>query len=195
MATGQEEAAADSSNTGDEDGPHPLNSDIEAQDVDEKTTDVNPEDYSPHEEYSPQEEYPPSEYRTNMIHLDEDEDEDMDALIDELESEDGHAEEEEREPDDTQDGARVVPDELLHTDAAIGLTEQEVFARRRRYGMNQMKEEKENLVLKFLSYFIGPIQFVMEVSLTMLSALPILDQRFATTMHMGIIAKLGFSIP
>jgi hypothetical protein len=30
--------------------------------------------------------------------------------------------------------------------------------------MNQMKEEKENLILKFLGFFIGPIQFVMEVS-------------------------------
>jgi hypothetical protein len=28
-----------------------------------------------------------------------------------------------------------------------------------------MKEEKENLILKFLGYFIGPIQFVMEVSI------------------------------
>jgi H+-transporting ATPase len=27
-----------------------------------------------------------------------------------------------------------------------------------------MKEEKENLVLKFLSFFIGPIQFVMEAA-------------------------------
>jgi hypothetical protein len=26
-------------------------------------------------------------------------------------------------------------------------------------------EEKENLILKFLGFFIGPIQFVMEVSL------------------------------
>ena len=33
-----------------------------------------------------------------------------------------------------------------------------------RYGLNQMKEEKENLILKFLGYFVGPIQFVMEVS-------------------------------
>lgn len=29
-----------------------------------------------------------------------------------------------------------------------------------------MKEEKENLILKFFGYFIGPIQFVMEVSFT-----------------------------
>jgi H+-transporting ATPase len=26
-----------------------------------------------------------------------------------------------------------------------------------------MKEEKENLLLKFLGFFVGPIQFVMEV--------------------------------
>ncbi len=30
-----------------------------------------------------------------------------------------------------------------------------------RYGLNQMKEEKENLILKFFGYFVGPIQFVM----------------------------------
>lgn len=28
----------------------------------------------------------------------------------------------------------------------------------------EMKEEKENMILKFFSYFIGPVQFVMEVS-------------------------------
>ena len=27
-----------------------------------------------------------------------------------------------------------------------------------------MKEEKENLILKFFGFFVGPIQFVMEVS-------------------------------
>ena len=27
-----------------------------------------------------------------------------------------------------------------------------------------MKEEKENLILKFLGYFVGPIQFVMEAA-------------------------------
>lgn len=30
----------------------------------------------------------------------------------------------------------------------------------------EMKEEKENLIMKFLGYFIGPVQFVMEVSST-----------------------------
>jgi H+-transporting ATPase len=93
----------------------------------------------------------------------EEEDEDMDALIDELESQDGHAEEEEEEGETTPTGGRVIPEDQLQTDTRIGLTEQEVFYRRKKYGMNQMKEEKENLILKFLGYFIGPIQFVMEV--------------------------------
>lgn len=94
---------------------------------------------------------------------DEEEDEDMDALIDELESQDGHAEDEEEEGEATPAGGRVVPEDQLQTDTRIGLTESEVVARRKKYGMNQMKEEKENLILKFLGYFIGPIQFVMEV--------------------------------
>jgi len=100
---------------------------------------------------------------------DEEEDEDMDALIDELESQDGHAEEEEGEEDATPGGGRVVPEDQLQTDTRIGLTESEVHARRKKYGMNQMKEEKENLILKFLGYFIGPIQFVMEVCYKVLS--------------------------
>lgn len=93
---------------------------------------------------------------------DEEEDEDMDALIDELESQDGHAEEEEEEQENPTTG-RIIPEDQLQTDTRIGLTEHEVIARRKKYGMNQMKEEKENLILKFLGYFVGPIQFVMEV--------------------------------
>ena len=44
------------------------------------------------------------------------------------------------------------------------LTEQEVQQRKKKYGLNQMKEEKENLFFKFLGYFVGPIQFVMEAA-------------------------------
>lgn len=93
---------------------------------------------------------------------DDDEDEDMDALIEELESQDGAVEEEEEE---TQAGAaRTIPEEMLQTSTREGLTSAEVTVRRKKFGLNQMKEEKENLLLKFLGFFIGPIQFVMEVS-------------------------------
>ena len=94
---------------------------------------------------------------------DDDEDEDIDALIDDLQSQDGHEFEEEEE-ETSPGGGRTVPEDMLKTDSRVGLTESEVEQRRRKFGLNQMKEEKENLVLKFLSYFVGPIQFVMEVS-------------------------------
>jgi H+-transporting ATPase len=94
---------------------------------------------------------------------DEEEEEDMDALIEELESQEGHIDEEDEETDEPG-GARPIPEELLNTDTRTGLSDQDVVTRRKKYGLNQMKEEKENLVLKFLGYFIGPIQFVMEVS-------------------------------
>jgi magnesium-transporting ATPase (P-type) len=92
---------------------------------------------------------------------DEDEDEDLDALIEELNSLDP----EDKLEDDVETvlGARNVPEELLQTDTCVGLIEPEVIARRKKYGLNQMREEKENLLLKFLGYFVGPIQFVMEV--------------------------------
>jgi hypothetical protein len=132
------------------DPPNHLNTNIESGEFDEKvhhdTTDTDP-----------------TFSKAHMPHMDEEEDEDMDALIDELESQDGHQEEEEGEAEATPGGGRVVPEDQLQTDTRIGLTESEVLTRRKKYGMNQMKEEKENLILKFLGYFIGPIQFVMEV--------------------------------
>ena len=64
---------------------------------------------------------------------------------------------------ETVAGTRSVPEELLQTDTCVGLIEPEVVARRKKYGLNQMRVEKENLLLKFLGYFVGPIQFVMEV--------------------------------
>ena len=95
---------------------------------------------------------------------DEEEEEDMDALIDELESHDGHEDDDESDDQDVMNNAvRTVPESFLATDTRLGLTEVEVLARRKKFGWNQMKEEKKNLVLKFLGYFIGPIQFVMEV--------------------------------
>ncbi|KND94112.1 Plasma membrane ATPase [Tolypocladium ophioglossoides CBS 100239] len=104
--------------------------------------------------------------RAKKAEADHDEDEDIDALIEDLESQDGHGGlEEEEEEEGTPGGGRVVPEDMLQTDSRVGLTESEVVARRRKYGLNQMKEEKENLILKFFGYFIGPIQFVMEVSL------------------------------
>jgi magnesium-transporting ATPase (P-type) len=94
----------------------------------------------------------------------DEEDEDMDALIEELESQDAAIDEEEEEAQ--PGGARTVPEELLQTSTRDGLTSTEVLQRRKKYGLNQMKEEKENLILKFLGFFVGPIQFVMEVSCT-----------------------------
>lgn len=101
----------------------------------------------------------------NLVHHDEKEEEgDIDALIDELESHDGHEGTEESDGnDEATNGVRTIPEAFLNTDTRRGLTEIEVVARRKKFGLNQMNEDKENLILKFLSYFVGPIQFVMEV--------------------------------
>ena len=94
---------------------------------------------------------------------DDEEDEDIDALIDDLESQDGQAAEEEEEETEAG-GTPAIAEEFLQTSTRTGLTDAEVQQRRKKFGLNQMKEEKENLILKFLGYFVGPIQFVMEVS-------------------------------
>ncbi|CAM9014319.1 unnamed protein product [Wickerhamomyces anomalus] len=94
---------------------------------------------------------------------DDDEDEDIDQLIEDLQSDAGQ-EFDEEEAGEAGATARPVPEELLQTDPSYGLTSDEVTKRRKKFGLNQMAEEKENLVVKFLMFFIGPIQFVMEAA-------------------------------
>ncbi|KAJ3086869.1 plasma membrane H+-ATPase [Quaeritorhiza haematococci] len=95
-----------------------------------------------------------------------DEDEDIETLLGELEKEAG----ENRRETDTDESSKdrdhehmvvKIPEELLQTDPEKGLTSEEVEKRRRKYGLNQLAEHKENKLLKFLLFFCGPIQYVM----------------------------------
>lgn len=88
----------------------------------------------------------------------------IDALIEELESHNGQIEEE-QDTDDESSSCHHVPIEDLRTNTRTGLTDTEVAIRRKKYGLNQMrKEEKQHPIVKFMMFFVGPIQFVMEVS-------------------------------
>lgn len=65
--------------------------------------------------------------------------------------------------EDSKEDPSAVPESFLGTDPASGLSDAEARLRRKAWGSNTMRAEKENKILKFLKYFIGPIQFVMEV--------------------------------
>lgn len=70
---------------------------------------------------------------------DEEEDDDLDALIEELESQDGEHADCYEEEDADESGIRIVPEDLLQTDTRMGLNSAEVLVRRKKYGYNQMK--------------------------------------------------------
>jgi H+-transporting ATPase len=59
------------------------------------------------------------------------------------------------------DGNFDTPEEWLQTDWKKGLSTTEVEARRKKTGFNELTTEKENLFIKFLSYFTGPILYGM----------------------------------
>lgn len=99
------------------------------------------------------------------------EDDDIDGLIDELQSQEAHEEAEEDDGPAAAGEARKIPEELLQTDPSVGLSSDEVVNRRKKYGLNQMREESENLLVKFLMFFIGPIQFVMEAAAVLAAGL------------------------
>ncbi len=51
--------------------------------------------------------------------------------------------------------------------ATEGLSESEVRERRERYGYNELPEKKENPLLKFLTYFWGPIPWMIEAAMVL----------------------------
>ena len=57
---------------------------------------------------------------------------------------------------------RKLLDELNTTEQ--GLSEEEVAKRQKKYGFNEIPEKKQNPLLKFLSYFWGPIPIMIEVA-------------------------------
>ncbi|RAH67018.1 plasma-membrane proton-efflux P-type ATPase [Aspergillus aculeatinus CBS 121060] len=110
------------------------------------------------------EEKPDSTAPTQVaIENDEEDEKDIDSLIEELQSVDGFADLKLLESNHTG-GRHPVSDELLHTDSNTGLSTNEALLRRKKFGLNEMKEGKENLIFKFLWFFVGPVQFVMEAA-------------------------------
>jgi H+-transporting ATPase len=60
----------------------------------------------------------------------------------------------------TKKGAAFVPpDDWVNTDIKTGLVSSEADHRRSKVGFNEITTETENLFLKFLSYFTGPILY------------------------------------
>ncbi|KAL2853050.1 hypothetical protein BJX68DRAFT_49554 [Aspergillus pseudodeflectus] len=92
---------------------------------------------------------------------DDDREENIDDLIEELAFLDGgHPTHTNRKS--IESAKTCNPNPGFDTDITTGLSSEEATIRRKKYGPNQLKEAKENLYLKFLSFFVGPVQFVME---------------------------------
>lgn len=56
-------------------------------------------------------------------------------------------------------GAINIPAEWLETDISRGLSSDEVEKRRRKAGYNELADIKENLFLKFVGFFRGPVLY------------------------------------
>ncbi|KAJ5182944.1 hypothetical protein N7492_000560 [Penicillium capsulatum] len=71
----------------------------------------------------------------------------------------------------TQDTTGQFPDDWLITDIREGLSTEEANTRRHRSGWNELVSEKENPIAKVLSYFRGPILYVMELAVLLAAGL------------------------
>ncbi|EGO25552.1 hypothetical protein SERLADRAFT_355758 [Serpula lacrymans var. lacrymans S7.9] len=73
----------------------------------------------------------------------------------------------------TQGGKKEkkVPPEWLRTDLTKGISASEVEKRRQGFGYNELQSAHENQLLKFISYFRGPILYVMEIAVILSAGL------------------------
>lgn len=122
----------------------------------------------------------------------EEESDDIDDIIERLQCiHDGDDDLFEEEAD-AGHSSRPVPSELLQTDPTLGLTNEEVYSRRKRYGWNKMSEEEESLIIKFLLFFVGPIQFVMEAVAILAAGLEDWVEFGVIIGFLGLNAAVGF---
>ncbi|KAJ5825000.1 P-type ATPase [Penicillium robsamsonii] len=100
----------------------------------------------------------------------EESEESLNCLMEELEAEDG------KEPDmdeTTIRGGEIcpIPADMLDTKIDEGLSDAEVAVRHKKYGWNRMKQQKRNHFLKFIAFFNGPVQWVMEIAILLAGGL------------------------
>jgi H+-transporting ATPase len=63
------------------------------------------------------------------------------------------------------------PGDWLATDIRAGLASMEVQRRRKYAGWNELSTEKENMFLKFVGFFRGPVLYVMEIAVVLALAI------------------------
>ncbi|KZT71324.1 plasma-membrane proton-e [Daedalea quercina L-15889] len=66
---------------------------------------------------------------------------------------------------------KKVPQEWLGTDMRQGLRSSDIEQRRAAVGWNELQSQDENQILKFISYFRGPILYVMELAVCLSAGL------------------------
>ncbi|KAF8179372.1 hypothetical protein K438DRAFT_1680609 [Mycena galopus ATCC 62051] len=69
------------------------------------------------------------------------------------------------------DKERKIPDDWLKTNMTQGLADNDVETRRKQFGYNELQSPKENQLLKFISYFRGPILYTMEIAVILSAGL------------------------
>lgn len=133
----------------------------------------------------------PTQEKAPLTPADDEEDDDIDAFIEELQSDHG-ADDFFEEEAAAGHSSKPVPEELLQTDQSVGLTSDEVIRRRKKFGWNKMSEETESLVVKFLMFFVGPIQFVMEAAAVLAAGLEDWVDFGVILGLLGLNAAVGF---
>ena len=86
----------------------------------------------------------------------------------------------------------TIPTDILATDPRHGLTAEQALARIAEYGLNEIQEHKPSRLLKFLSYFMGSIAYLIEAAAILSGALQDWTDFGIITALLFVNAFIGF---
>jgi len=73
-----------------------------------------------------------------------------------------------------------------------GLSDEEATERLKKYGFNEIEKKKKNIFIKFLSYFLGPIPFMIEAALVLSAFVADWADFFIILLLLVVNASVGF---
>jgi H+-transporting ATPase len=95
-------------------------------------------------------------------------------------------------PDDTLEGASIEQVEQTLSTSKNGLTADEAKRRLEDYGYNELAEKKESLLLKLLSYFWGPIPWMIEAAAVLSAVVGHWEELYIILFLLVFNAAIGF---
>lgn len=91
------------------------------------------------------------------------------------------------DPKNEVDPVELELDDLFQTNPRTGLSSEQAAHRLQTFGPNEIVEKRPNQLLKFLSYFVGPIAFLIQLACVISAVVKVIFDVFPVPMVQGFV--------